>query len=80
MSEESNAGNAYHILSIFSTKYGPATHKTATDYFTSKEILKMVKDHIGDSITLEELHDTLRSMDYDYIMSGLEFKWLCRKE
>lgn len=72
--------NAYHLLSIFSLKYGPATIETATDHFTSREILKIIDTHIGNSISLEELHNTLQEMQYDYTLNGLEFKWLCKKE
>jgi hypothetical protein len=71
-------GNASHALTIFSMKYSPATIETVTDKFSSKEILNLLKSHLGETITLAELHNLLRDMKYDYIMSDNEFVWLCK--
>lgn len=80
MNKDTADGNAFHVLSVFSMKYSPADINEATDKFSSKEILNLLTSHLGEIITLQELHNLLREMKYDYIMSDNEFVWLCKKD
>lgn len=72
--------NTYHILSVFSLRYNPATEQTATDFFSSKEIQSLINDHIGKNIPLDELHNIMRDLKYQYIMRDQQFVWLLQKE
>lgn len=71
--------NVYHILTVFNLLYSPATEDTYTDQFTSREIKKMVEDHLGVDIALAEIHNTMRDLKFIYIMQDNEFVWLVQK-
>ena len=72
--------NAYELLSVFVSKYSPATTETVTDTFTSKEISYLIYSHLQQTILLAELHSTLIEMKYDYVMKDMEFVWLCKQD
>lgn len=71
--------NVYHILTVFNQLFIPATEDNYTDQFTSREIKKMVEDHLGLEIALSEIHNTMRDLKFNYIMQDNEFVWLVQK-
>ncbi len=69
----------YQALSVFCNRYDPATEENATDFFSSKEIQKIIRDHVDFNIGGQDLYNLLIDMHYTYIMRDDEFVWLCKK-
>ena len=80
MSEKNDNRTAYDVMAVFSMKYSPATVKTVTDKFTSKEILNLIISHTGKEIFIAEIFELMIQMRYEYEMSDSEFVWLCQKD
>ena len=72
---------AINALTVFTMKYSPATIKTVTDQFSSKEILRLLHSHLGkEIISLAQLHDLLLELKYEFILNDNEFVWLCKTD
>lgn len=65
-------------LSVFCTRYDPADDKTATDFFSTAEIQKIVGEHIGIEVEKSLIYELLVEMKYTYKMMDDEFVWLCK--
>ncbi len=70
---------AIEALKCFSDKYEPATQETSTDLFTSKEIQRLVDDHLGYHFSISDLSATLTNMGYTYKLEENNFIWMCKK-
>jgi hypothetical protein len=68
--------NEFDALTVFCSKYEPATATNVTDYFSSLEIQQIVAKHTGVTLPLTELHNLLVQMKYNYQLEDDEFKWL----
>lgn len=77
--EENFLAKAADALSSFCTQYDPAIEATATDYFSSKEIHKIVAEHTGTKIPVETLYSLLHDMGYTYKLEDNEYKWMVKK-
>jgi hypothetical protein len=67
-------------LSIFCSLYAPATQQSFTDTFSSLEIVRMVEKHTGIDLILNELHEMMQQMQYQYLVVDDAFVWMVRKE
>lgn len=57
----------------------PSELSDTTDFFTSLEIQKLIYSHVGHELSLEEIHNDLRALKYDYEIIDQEFNWLTKK-
>lgn len=73
------ANESLNALSMFCTKYEPATKTNATDTFSGREIIRLINDHTGVDISLPELNKMLTDMHYQYELDDDEFKWMVIK-
>ncbi len=80
MSQEPNKPDVSGALSAFCTQYDPATKDTATDYFSSKEIQALIREHSGLEIDLQNLCELLQKMGYCSDLQGGKFMWLVKKD
>lgn len=69
----------YQALSVFAQKYDPADNSSVTDKFSSRQIQKIVANHVGITIELGDLHNLLTEMKFTYELEDDEFVWLCQK-
>ncbi len=69
----------YQALSTFIQRYDPSDVNSTTDFFSSKEIQTIVKNHTGVEIELGELHNLLVQMHYTYQLEEDEFRWMVKK-
>lgn len=70
---------AMNALSAFCNLYDPANDKTATDYFSSREIQKIISDHTGFFIDVSTINDLLTKMNYKYSLNDNVMNWMVRK-
>ncbi|HRH60459.1 MAG TPA: hypothetical protein PL045_07805 [Chitinophagaceae bacterium] len=66
-------------INCFLTKYLPADEGNATDYFSSKEICYLIKEHTDYPMQLIQINLLLRRLGYKYVLQDDEFRWMVRK-
>lgn len=70
----------FEALSIFCNRYVPANQETMSDFFSTKEIQKLIKDHVGIEMDPAVICECLISMHYSYQLEEGNFMWMVKKE
>lgn len=66
-------------LDIFFAAYAPATSNTVTDYFTTKEIKHLIKEHTGEHSSISEIYKKLKDAGFTYVQHDDELVWMVGK-
>lgn len=68
-------------LSVFLDNYSPVTTTAeSTDQFTTREIQRMLEEHTGMQVDLNELYVALLDANFHYVGQGIEMAWLFKKK
>ena len=76
--DDNKAESSTAALATFCDKYEPATKDTFTDLFSTKEVQKIIQDHIGYELSLQEISDLLTQMQYTYQLEEGNFMWMVK--
>lgn len=67
-------------LAVFLKDYAPVdTAGDSTDQFTTREIQRMLEEHTGTPVDLNELYVELLDANFNYAGQGSEMMWLFKK-
>lgn len=66
-------------LANFLSKYTPVkTIAESDDQFTTREIKRLLEDHTGANVDLNELYVALLEAGFEYVSQGHEILWLLK--
>jgi hypothetical protein len=79
--EQKRHQSAVDALTLFVSKYSPATNETADTFFSSAEISQAIAEHTGVVLSRSDIYELMSNMKYTFdTRNGLEFNWLLKKE
>lgn len=67
------------FLELFFAAYAPASPENVTDFFTTKEIKRLIQEHTGDHCSTGELYKKLKEAGFKDVLHDDELVWMAMK-